>query len=146
MNDHPSSEQAMIQEMIDLVTDLSVSEGERIDACHKLGQVSDPAVIDALIAALEDPVFAVRWAAAEALVRHGSRAIEALLYTLSLQQQGQFLYEGAHHVLKQTLGYVPSSIIKPVIEALEGSGAAVATPIAAQEALNALKKHKESSS
>lgn len=141
----PASQQDTVQQLIALATDLSVSEGERIDACHRLGNISDPQAIDALITALEDPEFSVRWAAAEALVRRGSHAIEAILHTLSVKQ-GQFLYQGAHHVLKQTMGHVPPAIVKPVIVALESVGAAAATPIAAKEALSALKKHKESSS
>jgi len=141
----PSSQQDMTQRLITLATDLSVSEGDRIDACHKLGQISDPKAIEALIVALEDPEFSVRWAAAEALVQHGSRAIEAILHTLAVKE-GQFLYQGAHHVLKQTLGYVPANIVKPVIVALENVGATVATPVAAMEALEALKKYQLSSS
>ncbi len=129
-----------LQSIIDQATNLRVEESDRIDACHKLGHISHAAAVEALVKSLEDPVFAVRWAAAEALVQHGSHGIEAVLQAL-VQRPSQFLYTGAHHVLKQTLGHVPVEIVQPVIEALEGVGAAAITPKAAHVALTQLESY-----
>jgi len=134
--------QAQLQGLIVQATDPTEDSVDRIDACHKLGRVPDAAAVQVLVVTLKDPDFSVRWAAAEALAQHGSHGIEAVLQAL-MQQYDQFLYEGAHHVLKQTLGHVPPSIVTPVITALEGVGAAAATPMAAHQALAELKTYQQ---
>ncbi len=135
--------QSQLQALIDQASKLTVNEIDRIDACHKLGHINDPEALRALVAALDDPEFAVRWAAAEALVRQGSRGAEAVLQALT-HRYSQYLYTGAHHVLKHTIGHVPSSIVQPVIDALEGPGAPMVTPPAARDALSALHNYQRS--
>ena len=119
--------QSQLQALIDQASKLTVNEIDRIDACHKLGHINDPEALRALVAALDDPEFAVRWAAAEALVRQGSRGAEAVLQALT-HRYSQYLYTGAHHVL----------------DALEGPGAAMVTPPAARDALSALHNYQRS--
>ncbi len=117
-----------------------VDEMDRVDACHALGRVKTPAATKALVFALKDDAFAVRWAAAEALAGHGSAAIEPLMHAL-IAEDDRFLREGAHHVLSRLPGTTTHNLVKPVLEALEGRSPSVRVPLAADAVLVQLAAH-----
>jgi HEAT repeat protein len=117
----------------------------RWEAAKALVAIADPVAIPALIKTLEDNIFDIRWLASEALVTLGTDSVIPLLETLSRSSENLFLREEARHVLKYILRDNPAAnelntILKPVIDALNGSAAGVATPGAANTALEKLKR------
>jgi HEAT repeat protein len=117
----------------------------RWEAAKALGAIADPVAIPMLITAMEDNVFEVRWLASEALVGIGTGSVRPLLEILQTHSDNLFLREEAHHVFKYIERDYPkandlSAILKPVLDALEGSTPGVSTPGAAQMALEKLDK------
>ena len=117
-----------------------VDEKDRVDSCHALGRVKAPAATEALVFALKDDAFTVRWAAAEALAQHGHAAIKPLMHAL-IAEDDRFLREGAHHVLSRLPGTATHDLVKPVLEALEGRSPSVRVPMAADAVLVQLASH-----
>ncbi|MDD5289298.1 MAG: HEAT repeat domain-containing protein [Dehalococcoidales bacterium] len=119
----------------------------RWEAAKALGTIADPSAIPALIDALEDKIFDIRWLAAEALVAIGQESIPPLLKALQERTKESFLIEGARHTIKYILRDNAQAIelkelLKPVVAALEGQVPRVETPGAAQTALIKLKIRK----
>jgi HEAT repeat protein len=71
----------------------------RWEIVKTLEQIADPQSAPYMIKLLEDEEFAIRWLAAEGLIRMGSDAIKPLLEALIHQSDSVFMREGAHHVL-----------------------------------------------
>ena len=116
----------------------------RWEAAKTLGAIADTAAIPALITSMEDDIFDIRWLASEALVTLGADSVKPLLEALKVRFDSLYLREEAHHVFKYILRDNPqanklNAILKPVIEALNGSASGVATPGAAQKALEQLR-------
>ena len=116
----------------------------RWEAAKALVAIADPAAIPALIKAMNDDIFDVRWLISEALVALGVDSVIPLLETLRTNSDKLYVREEAHHVLKYILRDSPQAIelktiLKPVIDALESSTAAISTPGAVQTALAKLK-------
>jgi hypothetical protein len=107
-------------------------------AARTLGEIGDPAAAAALVKALEDDKFDVRWLAARAVVALGRPGLEALLQALIERPHSTFLRESAHHVLHDEAHAKWSKQLVPMIRALEGSDPEAAVPIAAEKALRAL--------
>ena len=110
------------------------------EAAKALGQIASPSAAPALVDALEDNEFSVRWLAAEALVAVGGQGLAALLHALADRPTSGLLREGAHHVLHDLIAkrYLLESLetaVKPVLAALDGSEPAVTVPGAAEKAL-----------
>jgi HEAT repeat protein len=117
----------------------------RWEAAKVLGAINDPAAIPALIEALKDDVFDVRWLVSEALVHLGTAAVIPVLDMTIVSSDKLFLREEAHHVLKYIMRDNPKNkalidIIKPVTNALESSTPAVSTPAAAKIAIAKMKE------
>ena len=117
----------------------------RWEAAKTLAAIPDPLAIPALIKALEDDIFDIRWLAAEALITIGHESIKPLLEKLSPCCNELFLREGAHHVLKYIIQDSPKAvevneILKPVIHALEDLASEVEIPGVAQSALEKLSR------
>ncbi len=117
----------------------------RWEAGKALGAIADPAAIPALIKTLEDDIFDIRWLASEALVAIGPDCIRPLLEALSTGAKNLFLREEARHVLKYILRDNPKAneliaILKPVVDALNGSAASVEVPSAARTAIEKLSR------
>jgi HEAT repeat protein len=117
----------------------------RWEAAKALVAIADPAAIPALIKALEDDIFDVRWLAGEALVVIGPDCIRPLLEALSTSSDKLFLREEARHVFKYILRDNPKAnelivILKPVVDALNGSAASVEVPGAARTAIQKLSR------
>ena len=119
----------------------------RWEAAKALGAIADPSAIPALIKALEDNIFDIRWLASEALIAIGHDSIAPLLEALSESSDELFLREEAHHVIKYIFRDNPKAselynILKPVVDALEGSIPRIEVPGTAQTALEKLKRMK----
>ena len=117
----------------------------RWEAGKALGAIADPAAIPALIKTLEDDIFDIRWLASEALVAIGPDCIRPLLEALSTGAKNLFLREEARHVFKYLLRDNPKTnelivILKPVVDALNGSAASVEVPGVARTALEKLSR------
>jgi|WetSurMetagenome_2_1015567.scaffolds.fasta_scaffold63285_2 HEAT repeat protein len=114
-------------------------ELKRWEAIKALSLIGDPAALNALVNAMDDKVFDVRWVAAEGLIALGNRAIEPLLHLAMTHADSIRLREGVHHVLYALNIDHPNEFLKPVIEALEASEATIQVPFAAEKALEELK-------
>ena len=114
------------------------TEAGRGQAAKALGEIGDLAATPALVNALEDDKFDVRWLAARALVMLGRDALPVLLRALMERPDSTWLREGAHHVLHDE-GYEPwRKQLGPVMKALEGYTPANTLPEAAEKVLRAL--------
>jgi hypothetical protein len=128
-----------------LVAALASADGVvRWEATHALTQMHNPAVAPALIAALDDQRFDVRWLAAKGLIELGRDGIIPLLRSL---EQGSWdnvwLREGAHHILRTQIRGPLGLIIAPVVAALEGMEPSVTVPLAAYNALSTLLDQRQ---
>lgn len=118
----------------------SPSHTTRWEAAKALGEIADPLAAPALIAALDDDRFDVRWLAAMGVIALREAGLVPLLEALvQLPLDKGNLREGAHHVLRSQLGGAYDTIIAPVVAALEGSEASLTVPLAAYRALGALR-------
>ncbi|HUJ11637.1 MAG TPA: HEAT repeat domain-containing protein [Verrucomicrobiae bacterium] len=114
------------------------TEYGRGQAARALGEIGDPAAAPALIKALEDPKFDVRWMAVHAVVALGRVGLTALLRALIERPHSAWLREGAHHVIRDEAHAVWSRQLAPVRKALESLDPEDAVPVAAENALKAL--------
>jgi HEAT repeat protein len=136
----PPAERDDVAKYVRVLHNPTVTEKDRVDACHALGRAKTPAATGALVDSLRDDDFTVRWAAAEALAEHGRAAIEPLMHAL-IGRDDRFLREGAHHVLSRLHGAATHDLVKPVMEALEGRTPSVSVPKAANAVLAQLAAH-----
>ncbi len=117
---------------------LSKDQRRRWEAAKALGQIGDPEATDALIRALEDDMFDVRWLAAEGLIAIGDKAIVPLLEALVKKPDSLWLREGAHHFLHGIdMGNMGKTLL-PVRQALEDVEAHLQVPFTVHTALLAL--------
>ena len=96
----------------------------------------------ALIEALNDKIFDVRWLAAEGLILIGRGALAPLLQALMEHPDSLWLREGVHHVLHDLDKGDLIEILQPVIFSLEGFEPSVEAPLAVQTTLKALVKKR----
>ena len=110
-------------------------ENQRTEAIHFL--VADPTAdsVAALVASLSDGDHGVRWAAGTALARIGEPAMPALLNALIGPDVDKTLRDGAHHVLADNSSQRVRELSIPLVKALKGPQADIATM---QEALKLL--------
>lgn len=111
------------------------TEYGRGQAAKALGEIGDVAAVPALVSALEDDKFDVRWLAARALVALGRDALPALLQALVERPHSTWLREGAHHILHDEGYETWHKQLAPVMKALEGYAPADALPDAAEKVL-----------
>jgi HEAT repeat protein len=122
-----------------LVESLASSDKQvRWEAAKALSAMSDPAAAEALVKALEDKVFDVRWLAAEGLINLGREGLVPLLQALIERSDSPWLRIGAHHVLHDLAVGDLKELLQPIVDSLEGIQSAVESPIRAQAALDAL--------
>lgn len=112
----------------------------RWEAVKTLEEIGDSTSTQALIDALEDHAFSIRWLAAEGLIHIGSSAVEPLLEALIKHPESPWLREGTHRILHDL--HDPKFIlyIKPVISALEDLDPSMKVGIAATTALDSIRK------
>jgi hypothetical protein len=127
-----------------LIKALTVRDGHsHWEAAKALSQIASPKSVQALVQALEDPQFSIRWLAAEGLIAVGSAGLATLLQALVARPDSVWLREGTHHILhdlidRGVLSQPLSAQIAPVLAALNGMEPVVAAPVAAKKALSAL--------
>lgn len=119
----------------------SADERVRWEAAKALSQIGDPQAAPALVRALEDPSFGVRWLAAEGLINTDRAGLAPLLDALVHHSGSAWLREGAHHILR-TLAIQENlhDLLAPVLAALDDTEPALEVPPAAQKALDRLEK------
>ena len=111
----------------------------RWEAAKTLEAIADPASIPLLVEALQDADGDVRWVVGEALIALGKDSIVPVLKTLLADPDNPVgLYENAHQVLHGLANDSLRPILAPVLEALKRGEPEVATPLAAQAAIEAL--------
>lgn len=114
------------------------------EAAKALSQIGSPKAAQALVKALEDDQFSVRWLAAEGLIAIGRDGLAPLLRALEYNSGSVRLREGAHHVLHDMVSgksWLESSLkaqLRPVLTALNDIEPALAVPRPAQKALRGL--------
>ncbi len=112
----------------------------RWEAAKALYEIGSPAATNALVKALEDDMFDVRWLSAQGLITIGNKTVAPLLKALIDRPESVWLREGAHHVFHDLASEKLKAVLKPVMAALEGVEAAVELPFTAKAALEALKR------
>jgi HEAT repeat protein len=110
----------------------------RWEAAKALAAIADPAAAGALVKALEDKDFDVRWVAAEGLINIGREGIVPLLRTLIERSDSPWLRQGAHHVLHDLAVGDLEEMLKPVVDSLQDVESAIEAPIAAKAILDRL--------
>ena len=117
----------------------------RWEAAKALGQISDATAAEALVRALEDEVFDVRWLAAEGLITLGRGALLPLLHALVERSDSEWLREGAHHVFHDLVKGRPDlkDLLQPVLATLEDVEPSLEVPFAAETALNKLTRGED---
>ena len=111
----------------------------RWEAAKALSQIGDPSATAALIKALDDKEFDVRWLAAEGLAAIGKLAVIPLLQALIDNPDSNWMREGVHHTLHDMERESWDQYLKPVMAALEDVQAGLEVPVAAKNAIDALK-------
>jgi HEAT repeat protein len=112
----------------------------RWEAAKALSELADPASAPALVQALTDERFDVRWLAAVGLIALRQAGLVPLLEALEHASWDRVLLrDGARHILRAQLAGPHGSALAPVVAALEGAEPAVTVPLAAYRALGALR-------
>ncbi len=111
----------------------------RLEAAKILGAIKNPAAAPALIHALEDDDFGVRWSAMEGLIGLEKAGLEPLLLALKEDFDSVRLREGAHRILRvlDEQDLLDKPVVK-VLESLESIQPEVEVPWAAEAALKSL--------
>lgn len=116
------------------------------EAVKALSEIGDPQAVNALVNALEDGIFSIRWLAAEGLITTGSSSVVPLLHALIDRSGSILLREGAHHVFHDLVsrGMLPQPAVRgkilSVLAALRGIEPAVEAPLAAYKALQTIRQ------
>ena len=114
------------------------------EVAKALTRIGTPKAAGALVNALDDKDFSVRWMAAEGLIHLAEEGLVPLLEALRDRSDSVWLREGSHHVLhdviaRKLVDAKTSEIISPVLDALNHIEAETETHFAAKEALESLK-------
>ena len=115
----------------------------RWEAAKALGYLADPDSAPALVRALRDEEFGVRWLAAEGLIPLGFEGLEPLLRALIEHSDSAWLRQGAHHVLRVLSRRGFREVLQPVLAALEGLEPSLEVPLAAEDARDALARARK---
>jgi HEAT repeat protein len=97
----------------------------RWEAAKALSELADPKGGPALVAALADREFGVRWLAAEGLIVLGRAGLAPLMQALVDKSSSTLLLEGAHHVLRVLAERGLRDLVAPILQALEGPEPAI---------------------
>jgi hypothetical protein len=110
----------------------------RWEAAKTLREIADPASAPALVCALEDRMFSVRWLAAGGLIAMERAGLPDLLRVLIERPNSLRLLQGAHHVLRVLVEGGIADEAAPVLEALRDVEPEVGVPVAAFAALKSM--------
>ena len=114
------------------------------EAAKALSQIGSPKSTQALVEALKDDQFSIRWLAAEGLIALGHTGVRPLLEALQENPKSVRLREGAHHTLHDLIsrGSIDNPLreqLKMVLDALNDIEPAVAVPYAVMKVLQTLR-------
>ncbi|MBN2238511.1 MAG: HEAT repeat domain-containing protein [Dehalococcoidales bacterium] len=112
---------------------------ERWEAAKTLEQMGNPLATKALVKALRDEKFEIRWLAAEGLINIGKSVLKPLAEALMDDPDSVLLQQGAHHVLKGISESGNTGYITELLEALECRVPSVEVPFAASSMVQALQ-------
>ncbi len=115
---------------------------EKIEVARALGTTARPAALRALVKALDDSDFSIRYAAMEGLDTAGLAALPEFLHALVHHADSTYLRSGAHYVLHRIADRGYQDQLRRVLAALEGPAPEVETPIAAYNLLRELGYQK----
>ena len=110
----------------------------RWEAAKALSQMPGPVATDALVIALGDNNFDVRWLAAEGLIDRGREGLAPLMKALIEGSDSVVLRDGAHHVLFDLSHGSLREMVLPVLQALEDVEPSVEVPLKARALLRKL--------
>jgi hypothetical protein len=108
----------------------------RMEAAKVIELISDKRSIPYLVVLLDDPVFDIRWIAAEGLVKIGRKSIRPVLRSICIKSS-LFLDKSAHHVLGRLLYEEEKTGLNELMLSLDNFHETGST--APAEALRALK-------
>ena len=116
----------------------------RWEAAKALSQIGSPTAAPAMVKALEDDQFGVRWLAAEGLIKLDRDGLKPLLEALWQNPDSTRLQEGAHHILHDLLSREVFDEhllvqLKLVFTALNYLDPAVALPATVMSALKVMQ-------
>jgi len=114
----------------------------RWEAAKALGEIPGSSATAALVSALEDKNFDVRWLAAEGLIRRGRDAMPLLLRALIENSESAFLREGVHHVLHDNEDKTLRELSRPLLASLEDVDSSVTVPPLARSLLEAIHRER----
>ncbi len=115
----------------------SRSKNTRKEVVKILGKIKDHESIDALILAMRDDNYEVRWDAAESLISIGSASILPLLNHLVDHFESHSLRDGARHILRSIRGNDNcEDPLEKLFHALDGIGPVEQIPWLANEAIS----------
>ena len=115
----------------------------RWEAAKALGEIRDPSAAPALVEALEDSVYSVRWLAAQGLINIGVAGAPFILRALIHNPESGWLREGAHHVLRSIADDSLRHVLAPVMRSLEKLEPGTALVPAAQHALDEIESRPD---
>jgi HEAT repeat protein len=107
----------------------------RTEAAEALLYIASPLASSALVEALDDTEFGVRWLAAEALIALKCDGLAPLLKGITRHSDSLWFRQAAHHVLHDHYCARLRADLRPVFEALGERVAEHTAPVAAGEAL-----------
>jgi HEAT repeat protein len=116
------------------------NQAVRWEAAKSLGEIEDPAAVDALVKALRDKLFDVRWLAAQALIQIGPKSIKPILHALIEYPEDDDMRVGAHHVFHDLRTRDYDDVLRPLMASLEDSTLKLGIDLEAKKALNQLQK------
>jgi HEAT repeat protein len=112
----------------------------RWEAAKALGQIPGPTATNALVGALGNGMFDVRWLAAEGLILRGREALVPLMRALIEKSDLAWFREGAHHVLFDLSHGNLRDMVWPVLQALEDVETSVEVPLRAKALIDAISE------
>jgi len=116
----------------------------RWEAVKALGEIHSTEATEALVEALGDRDFDIRYLAGKGLIRHGNRALVPLMDGLISHSKSSWFRDGARHVLSDFSHSGSRKLLSPLIDALKGPAPALEVPLEARKVLDTLVEKQRS--
>jgi hypothetical protein len=97
----------------------SKNDSLRMEAGKIVELIADRRSIPFLLKLLDDPVFDIRWIAAEGLIKIGRRSICPLLKAVRDGESSLFFNMGTHHILIELLNENEKRKLMPLLQSLD---------------------------
>jgi hypothetical protein len=97
----------------------SENDSLRMEAVKITELIADRSSIPTLIDLLDDPLFEIRWIAAEGLVKIGRRSICPLLKSVRDGRSSLFFNRGTHHILLCLVDEEERNKLMPLLQSLD---------------------------